>query len=107
MITVRMHLPPAHDRSSDQEDREFQKKLAELVASRASRRQLGDRFVRVLPGAKAESDWEPLALDFEFTGNNHHGAEYSAGPFIRDLAAELRAQLGYPPMRISKIEWDD
>lgn len=105
MITVRMHLPRAHDGSSDQEDREFQKKLAELIHVRASRKQLGEKFVRVIAFVKAGSDYEPPAIDFEFVGNNHHGARHSAGPFIRDLAAELRAMLGFPPMRVSETDW--
>lgn len=107
MISVRMNLPRAHLKSSHQEDRDFQKKLSERVVARANRKQLGDRFVRVIPVVKAGSDVEPLAIDFEFTGSNHHGAGYAAEPFIQDLATELRAELDYPAVRVRKDDFED
>lgn len=106
MITVPIYLPPAHEKSSRSEDLQFQKELVELVRSRASRKQLGDRFVRIVRIVEASGGGEPTGIDFEFTGDNSHGAQHTIEPFIRDLAAELRAKLGYPPILISKVNWE-
>lgn len=104
MISIRMHLPLAHQKCSEQENRDFQRQFIELVKVRANRRQLGDRFVRVVAVVKSASDDEPAGIDFEFTGRNHLGTEQVLMPFLQDLAAELRAALGYPPLRIVRID---
>ena len=106
MITVTAFLPRAHEESSRSEDLQFQKELVELVRSRANRKQLGDRFVRIGRIVEAGGDDEPAGIDFEFTGDNSHGAQHTVEPFIRDLAAELRAKLGYRPMLVSKVNWE-
>lgn len=107
MITVRMYFPIARANSSDHENEAFQRKFVELVASRANRRQLGDKFVRIVPAMRTKFAAEPPGIDFEFTGNNEHGASKLLEAFRQDLASELRASLGYPELRVSKADWDE
>lgn len=97
MFTYRIDFLFWHDDIQSDDGHQFCKELADRLAKRASRKQLGDRFNRVV--TVVDSTGYPIAAEFEFTGSNRHAADRDCLALMRDIAVDLRAERGLAPIQ--------